>query len=244
MFEINWDLLGETNLKVAWRLIAELLSRNCFPGMTPVPKMEEACNFDLMVCFTEDASEEKLQLHGHIADIARIYEADGHPNTNMAELLYICSHLTKEELEITSNRSHWQEKDKSILVEMSGLIKQIVDFSSVSEGSLVIDKTINGLEDVKNIFIISEVIYASYIKVEVDVDGFTLSDEINKIVPVAFSYKKFQVDEIGVLKSATSDDDDFDLNFFPGSQPTDISLDLKHGGEVDPVCEGTRSNKV
>jgi len=49
--EIDWDLLGETNLKVAWRLVSRLLGKDCFPGMLPVPNIEEANYYSLMVSF-------------------------------------------------------------------------------------------------------------------------------------------------------------------------------------------------
>ena len=241
--EIDWDLLGETNLKVAWRLVANLLGKDCFPGMLAVPNIEEANFFDLMMCFMEDdqldLNGNEFKICGHVVDVARVYEEDGFPCTNMSELLYACSHLPNEELEITSKRSYWSHDDKTILIEMSGLTKRIIDWTNFSEGSLVVDKTVSGL---KSIYIISEVIYADYLKVEVNVGGFTLSDEIKKSIPVAFKYKKFAVNSLGVLKAETTFKElHLDAFFHLVGEP-DINLGLVQGGKLEPVSAGTRFN--
>ena len=211
MPDIAWDILKQVNLKVAWRLVAKDMSKAFFSShMVVVPHIEEASFYDLMVSFTKEnvGMLEKLakvgpeyQLHGHISDLVRIQTEDGHPTTNMQELLYTCQHPSQEQIEITSHRKTWEEGKKSITVEMSGLTKYVTNWT-IGEGNLVIDNNVEDLQDITTIYIISEVIYAQKVCVEVEVGKASMSDEINKRIPVAFSYMKFPMDKMGVLQQA------------------------------------------
>ena len=246
--EIDWDLLGETNLKVAWRLVSRLLGQDCFPRMLVVPNIEEANYYGLMACFITDSGldkelasdEPEFKLKGHIVEVSRVYKEDGKPNTNLVELLNACSHLFKVKVELSCRRCYWQNDDKTILVEMSGLVKHVVDWSYINHGSLVIDKSIDGLEQVNNIYIISEVVYANLLKVEVNVGGLTISDEITKKVPVAFKYTNFTVDRLGVLRTKKLTKLHYNSFFHLVGEP-DITLGLGKGGKLEPVSAGTRS---
>ena len=248
--EIDWDLLGETNLKVAWRLVSRLLGKDCFPGMLPVPNIEEANYYSLMVSFIRHKGLQKklsingpeFQLKGHIVEVARLYKEDGNPDTDMAELLNVCSHLYKAKVELNCKRCQWQQGDMTILVEMSGLVKHVIDWSHMSEGHLVIDKSIEGLEKVNSIYIISEVVYTNHLKMKVNVGGLTLSDEIKKKTPVAFKYTKFIADPLGVLKAKVYFETKLHYNsFFQLVGEHEISLGLGMGGKPEPVSYGTRS---
>ena len=212
MSDISWNLLDQVNLKVAWRLVSKDMSKSFFNSrMVTVPHIEEAVFYDLMVCFTKKNAGmlEKLakvgpeyHLHGHIADLVKVYTEDGNPKTNMQELLYTCQHPSEEQIETKGYRKIWEEGEKSITVEMSDLSKLVTNWAAISEGSLVIDNRLEDLQDVKNVFIISEVIYADKISVDVRVGAARLSDEILVKTPVAFSYMKFPVDKLGVLQPA------------------------------------------
>ena len=67
---------------------------------------------------------------------------------------------------------------------------------------MVIDNRLEDLQGIKSIFIISEVIYADKISVDVKVGTARMSDEITTRTPVAFNYMKFPVDKLGVLQPA------------------------------------------
>ena len=81
MPDIAWDILKQTDLKVAWRLAVKDMSKEFFSSqMVVVPHIEEASFYDLMVCFTKEKIGvlEKLtkvgpeyQLQGHISDLVR-----------------------------------------------------------------------------------------------------------------------------------------------------------------------------
>jgi hypothetical protein len=149
MPDIAWDILKQVNLKVAWRLVAKDMSKVFFSSqMVAVPHIEEASFYDLMVCFTKEkvGMLEKLakvrpeyQLHGHIADLVRIYTEDGQPRTNMEELLYTCQHPSEEQIEITSHTKTWEEGKKSITVEMSSLPQTWVPIGGQAEGLVYAD---------------------------------------------------------------------------------------------------------
>ena len=112
MPDIAWDILKQVNLKVAWRLVAKDMSKAFFSShMVVVPHIEEASFYDLMVSFTKEnvGMLEKLakvgpeyQLHGHISDLVRIQTEDGHPTTNMQELLYTCQDTASNNLMMVS----------------------------------------------------------------------------------------------------------------------------------------------
>ena len=112
----------------------------------------------------------------------------------------------------------------------------------MSEGHLVIDKSIEGLEKVNSIYIISEVVYTNHLKMKVNVGGLTLSDEIKKKTPVAFKYTKFIADPLGVLKAKVYFETKLHYNsFFQLVGEHEISLGLGMGGKPEPVSYGTRS---
>ena len=55
MPDIAWDILKQTDLKVAWRLAVKDMSKEFFSSqMVVVPHIEEASFYDLMVCFTKE----------------------------------------------------------------------------------------------------------------------------------------------------------------------------------------------
>ena len=212
MSDISWDILDQVNLKVAWRLVSKDMSKSFFNSrMITVPHIEEATFYDLMVCFTKKnvGMLDKLakvgpeyHLHGHVADLVKVYTEDGNPKTNMQELLYTCQHPFEEQIETKGYRKNWEEGEKAITVEMSDLTKLVTNWAAIGEGSLVIDNRLEDLQGIKNIFIISEVIYADKISVDVKVGTARMSDEITVKTPVAFSYMKFPVDKLGVLQPA------------------------------------------
>ena len=189
MPDIAWDILKQVNLKVAWRLVAKDMSKVFFSSqMVAVPHIEEASFYDLMVCFTKEkvGMLEKLakvgpeyQLHGHIADLVRIYTEDGQPRNNMEELLYTCQHPSEEQIEITSHTKTWEEGKKYITVEMSGLTKYVTNWT-IGASNLVIDTNMEDLHGIYTVYIISEVIYAEKVRVEVEVGKDIFADEIEK----------------------------------------------------------------
>merc|ERR1711875_83160 len=99
-------------------------------------------------------------------------------------------------------KKNWKEREKSITIEMSNITKLVTNWASIGEGNLVIDNSLEDLQGIKTIYIISEVIYAEKILVEVNVGTASMSDEITVRTPVAFSYMKFPVDKLGVLQAA------------------------------------------
>ena len=212
MSNITWDALDQVNLKVAWRLVSKDMSKEFFNSrMVTVPHIEEAAFYDLMVCFAKKDMRmlDKLarvgpeyHLHGHVADLVKVSSEDGSPVSNMDELLYTCQHPAKEEMVIMGYKKNWEEGEKSITVEMSNMTKLVTNWAGIGEGSLVIDNTLEDLHGIKTIYIISEVIYAERITVEVNVGKARMSDEITTKTPVAFNYMKFPVDKLGVVQPA------------------------------------------
>ena len=249
MPDIDWDILKKLDLKVAWRFAAKDMSKEFFSSqMVVVPHIEEASFYDLMVCFTKEKvgmlekmtkAEPEYQLLGHISDLVRVRSEDGSPRTDTGELLYTCQHPSMEEIEITTHSRTWEEGKKSITVEMTGLSKYVTNWA-IGEGNLVLDTDMVDLQGIKTIYIISEVIYAQKVRVEVVIGTRILADEILKRIPVAYSYMKFPMDKMGVVQPAK----DNKLNISPVFQlvgeEEDETLGLG-GGKREPVAKRTRS---
>ena len=74
--------------------------------------------------------------------------------------------------------------------------------SSSQSGMLVMDKSFEELADVAKVYIISEVVFAETVIVEVDTKKKSEASEMKRI-PVAFSYFKFPMNTEGVLQAGT-----------------------------------------
>merc|ERR1719153_718706 len=173
----------------------------------------------------------EYHLHGHVADLVKAYTEDKKPRSNMQELLYICQNPSEEQIYVKGYRKNWEEGEKSITVEMSDLSKLVTNWAGIGEGSLVIDNRLEDLQGIKSIFIISEVIYADKISVDVKVGTARMSDEIKVKTPVAFSYMKFPVDKLGVLQPAKD-------------SKLKISADFKLVNEEDKTSRGLGGGKT
>ena len=86
--------------------------------------------------------------------------------------------------------------------------KEVINWSQLDEGDLVFDREVLDLEGRRTLFIITEVVYAENIHIEVSVDEKTEETTLdnNKKIPIAFSYMKFPIDKYGVLKQAKDTD--------------------------------------
>ena len=243
MSDINWDILNKLDLKVAWRLAAKDMSKEFFSSqMVMVPHIEEASFYDLMVCFTKEkvGMLEKMvkageyQLLGHISDLVRSSPEDGSPKTNMGELLSTCQHPSKEEIETTSYTRTWEDGKKSIAVKMTGLTKYVTNWA-IGQGNLVIDTSMEDLQGIKTIYIISEVVYAQKVRVEVEIGKSSFADEIKKRIPVAFTYMKFPMDKMGVVQAAQDTKLNISAVFQLVGEEEDETLGLG-GGKREPAA--------
>ena len=158
----------------------------------------------------------------------------------MDELLYTCQHPAKEEMVIMGYKKNWEEGEKSITIEMSNMTKLVTNWAGIGEGNLVIDNSLEDLQGIKTIYIISEVIYAERITVEVNLGTARMSDEITTKTPVAFNYMKFPVDKWGVLQPAKDNKLNIGAEFQLVNEEDKTSRGLG-GGKIETEGMRTRS---
>ena len=202
---MEWESIKSGDLAAAWKMVRMDLGRNLFPGqLVVVPNLQDAAFYNLMVSFTKCKVGvlDKLamvrpayQLHGHIADLVDVSDS------NMSELLYMCQHPVREEVTWPHYSRTWSKGKRSVTVELAGLTKLVANWT-IREGGLVLDTGLEELEGVRKVYIISEVVYAETIRMEVDTGERRVSETLRQRLPVAFSYFKFPVSDEGVVQAA------------------------------------------
>ena len=213
MSKINWAILKNSDPKVAWSLVSKEISDQFFAGtLLTVPTLEDASYFDLMVCFSRinsnivskiTMSKPEFRLHGHFLDIA----ADKHVLESLGNPL-------KEDLNLTSYSYKWTDRNsKSITIKMEGMKKYVMNWN-LDGRRLVLDSEKVDLRK-ENVYVISEVVYADKIIVEVQISNSANVLQIENQIPVAFSYMKFPVDKNGVLLPAQDTKIKLDAVFEP-----------------------------
>ena len=229
---VAWNKLNSPNPIVAYQILAEEISDKFFNGnLIAVPSIDQASDYDLMVCFYQMSSNylhpTKFKLIGHFFNITApvedemLIEALGNPH--------------KEDITPKAYSYTWTDvnNDKSVTIIMSGMSKYQVSWH-LKQGSLVLDCEKIDLRN-ESLYVISEVVYAGRVVIDVRVDknseidrkimeidtmtgqamldlGTTvLQDDtvIDAGIPVAFSYLKFHVDNNGAL---VADHDKIQLN--------------------------------
>ena len=201
MSELDWDTLKEANISDAWRLVAKTLTIDCFSQLLVVPQIDEASQFDLMCCFTKAKAgviddELEYQLQGHIMDLIKTV---GNPQTRVENLEEICLHPVQEDFEDSGHQIKLKHGiNKAISVELSDLDKKVVNWT-IDASDIVIDTFKERLSNIDQIYIITEVVYADKVCIEVKVDKEIASKNLKTRIPVAFAYKTFSVGEDGIL---------------------------------------------
>ena len=169
-----------------------------------VPHLQDAAFYDLMVVFTKCrvGFVDKLagvaplySLHGHLADMV------ARAATDLPSLLDMCSSPAREEVSWPDFSHTWSRGGRSVTVSLSGLTKLVTNWT-MAEGELVLDTGVEGLLEGGKVYIITEVVYAHTVKVEVVTGERKVTEEVGGGVPVAFSYFKFPVSKEGVVRAA------------------------------------------
>merc|ERR1719295_106668 len=197
----DWEQLVTVGVADAWRVVRKEVAKELFPGLLAVPHLFQADFYDLMVCFTKCRTNviDKMaragpvyRLHGHIADLVDTGETD------IPELVVMCKHPSKEDIYLPNFSRTWTKGDKAIMVKLGGLSKLVTNWT-IGEGKLVMDTSIRELTEAGKVYVITEVIYAETVIVEVDSKKMSEAREMKRI-PVAFSYFKFPMSSGGVLQ--------------------------------------------
>ena len=215
MSSIEWKSMKVADIHIAWSLYSVELSKTFISSdMVVVPDIQEAYYFDLLTCFSKPNPKGVMNnvkklwkkspdycLHGHIADLSRY--------VNIKALV----NAITVKADVASSKSvMWETTSdgisKKIKIEHQGLSKENINWSQLDEGDLVFDREVLDLEGRRTLFIITEVVYAENIHIEVSVDEKTEETTLdnNKKIPIAFSYMKFPIDKYGVLKQAKDTD--------------------------------------
>merc|ERR1719419_1149220 len=180
MSSIEWKSMKVADTHIAWSLCSVELSKTFFSSdMVVVPNIQEASYFNLLACFSKPNPKGVMNnvkklwkkspdycLHGHIADLSR-YD-------NIKALF----NAITVKADVASSKSvMWQTTSdgisKKIRIELQGLSKENIDWSQLDEGDLVFDREVLDLEGRQTLFIITEVIYAEKVSIEVSVDEKT-----------------------------------------------------------------------
>jgi len=212
--------LRSHDVATAWRLIRLEVAREAFPGLIVVPHLFEADFYDLMVCFTKCPSsnlrnkiagarakvEASYRLHGHIADLLVPSK------TNMEELLQMCTFPKREEMSKSTFAKKWVEGMGSVTLKLIGLTKLVTSWTT-KEGGIVVDtKRFPWLQNAKKLYIVSEVVFAKTVSIEVINNEWREARQLRDI-PVAFSYFKFPLTKKGVLRRRQENPVDTEADF-------------------------------
>jgi len=213
---ISWHELDEANLKIAWRLVSKHIGKDLFDSsMTMVGNIGDANYYDILVCFVKEqraglsklySTGKQYNLLGHLNSLVK---KEGVPSTDMRQLQELFNNLSKEDTQTSTYTNTWSNsKDgttKTISVSLSALSKYVVNWG-LYRGQLVLNRHLEGLKNNKTVYIITDVVYANKIEMEVVVETplgrSKRKDVINKKVAVAFSYLKSPLDEKGVVGAA------------------------------------------
>ena len=219
MVKIDWNSLKNADVNIAWRLAADaMMADNIFPEMLVVRNIENVPYFDLMVCFTKKPSgfldrlvgSSEYQIQGHITDLVKRV---GNPKTDLKNLVEMCSDIRKKKPEVEGDINIWHSGKKTIKMEMNDISKEAVNLS-INDGNVVLDTFKDSLKGIDSIYIISEVIYAERVQISVNI-GYQTKRKIFERIPVAFSYKRFPVDNKGVLHEAVVSKIEATAKFLP-----------------------------
>ena len=219
MAKLDWKVLRDADITMAWKLVADaLMAENIFPEMLLVTNIEDVPYFNLMVCFTKSESgflnqfirSAEYRIQGHITELVKKV---GNPKTDLKNLMEMCSEIRKEKHVIEGYMNTWHSGKKAIKVEMMDISKEAVNMS-INEGNVVLDTFKDSLKGISNIYIINEVIYAERVQIRVNV-GYQTKLKTFERIPVAFSYKKFLVDNKGDLHASVVSNIDTTAEFLP-----------------------------
>ena len=213
---VNFDELKSTDVRSAWSLCAVDISKVIFSSeLVTVPRLEDAPYFDLMVCFSQPNPKGLVKhvrklihhdkdfcLQGHLSDLVLKEPKEDQKGSNMKGLLTACEATIKADLLNDEATFHVEDDGKSVTIKFQNLEKEVVNWSTLSEGDLVFDLDELDMQGRRTLYVITEVIYAKGLTIDVKVDNAEYVDDISARIPVAFSYTKFPIDANGVLKSA------------------------------------------
>ena len=211
---VNLKKLNQLDPNLAWSLLTSEISDKFFDGtLLAVPDLEEASYFDLMVCFSKiksnilqkfTKSEADFRLHGHFLDLA----AEGKIEDKFMEVV---KNPLEEDLVRDSCSFSWTDgSSKAVTVTMEGMKKYVMNWNV--EGDLVLDQEKLDLRN-ESVYVISEVIYATKVIVEVEIYDTKNIYHFDNQIPVGFSYLKFPVDKTGTLQAAKDTKLNFDAVF-------------------------------
>ena len=214
--KVNLKDLKELDPNLAWSLLATEISEKFFSGtLLTVPTIDEANYFDLMVCFSKKkknilktitGTNADFRLHGHFLDLAVEGKLD-------EELIEVMRNPLEEDLNIESNSFSWTDGgSKSVTIRLDGMKKYVMNWNV--EGDLVIDHEKLDLRN-ESVYVISEVVYARQVTVEVQIYYTKNVYHFHDQIPVGFSYLKFPVDRTGTLQPAKDTKINLDAVFEP-----------------------------
>ena len=197
----NFELLNHPSL--VWRICDKEL-RSTFCSLM-IPNIEDPFEFDLLQCFSLSRSEPRqFTAVGHFLNIADRNTLLGFPTNRLeGSLDFNRLELTKEDDRMTV----------TIKVTVEGLRKHQVDWDCDGPMMLDIDKVdLRG----SSIYVISEIIVAETVHMNVDVVNFGRTSYETEMIPISFSLLKYPVDEDGILLDAEQTKFSLEDNFFWG----------------------------
>ena len=154
---IKWNELTSTNPQVTWSLSSVEIAKELFKSeMMVVPRLEEAPFFDLMVCFTKPGNktaidkvsnlikgEYDFKLRGHLTDLI---DSSNDQGSNLYKVLLACNNTVKAYMDKKSLSHEWISPDgsKAVKIELDGLSKEVINWTSLNEGDLIFDIDLSG----------------------------------------------------------------------------------------------------
>ena len=215
---VNFDEMKSTDVKSAWSLCAVDISKKVFSSeLITVPRLEDAPYFDLMVCFSKPNPKGLVKhvkklisygddfcLHGHLSDLLQKGPTEDSQGSNLKGLISACEATIKADMLNSEETFHAEDDDKckSVTIKFHQMEKEVINWSTLSEGDLVFNLDDLDMEGRRTLYIITEVVYSKGLSITVKVKDAEYDEDIDARIPVAFSYTKFPIDKKGILKSA------------------------------------------
>ncbi|KAL3880388.1 hypothetical protein ACJMK2_032632 [Sinanodonta woodiana] len=205
--------LTECNAKSTWPLVRNTVCTQLLGDKPiPVPDLEDAAAYDAGNIVVKDSQTmvDKLKRSAPSAKVVGRMETFVVKEMSTGILRRI--HHASKDTEVTPNTAYeFDESDmkhgvkKMVVVQITGCEKWTIDYVP-REGDLMLDMSMRGYPNIKKIFLLKDVFYASEINVRVIIGSRSDSYQAKGRIPIAFTLMKFKLDANGIINSETEVD--------------------------------------
>ncbi|XP_043235023.1 uncharacterized protein LOC122388210 [Amphibalanus amphitrite] len=199
------DKLHDCDIPEAWTILRSHLQKELVGDLIPIPFVTEGDLYDLLTVFYKQddgkgvlsrlTRPRQYELLGPLAGLADL------AHSNRAEL-EACARPHLEELDFPAQYTCdlYGKSGKEIHLIVKQPHKKVVLLTATQPGDIVIDRSAHpALQYVDRVYLITEVVYSAGVDLVVSAAGRTKQYFSSRVLPLAFMYQKFPVDEYGAV---------------------------------------------